>query len=302
MSVSAPSLAFLKKPQFQYGLIIIIPFIFVVVLYIIGWSQSQFRCIDLFRPLRYPFIISEQISGCRTFSDLNNYQARITAGQLESIINIKAKEGVKIEANEAYTYAFGRAKIEEYARKNKITVSDEEVNKEVAKEIKDLGGQDRFLGSKTMEERKAEVKGVLLQSKVEDKLIDFVDAEWVALRWDVRVDEAWKPNISLLRVDASNALSAAKNSFEAGESAEQAQKAVENSGANLSNYGFNLGDRQKLVINEETAKPYKSVVGARPGVTDIICDDRFCVVFKIFKTNNGDYSSMEVFLGDLKGW
>lgn len=284
------------------ALFLALPLVLISIVYVWGWSQSSFKCISWTRPIIFLFNSQEQYVECKTFSDLENVKVSITNKDLTNVLNLLAKSGTNISKEEAAKYALGRAKIEEYANRNNIYVSEKEINAEVEKETKELGSESMFLGKKTMEERRMEVRGVLLQTKVENSLIKYIDAEWVALRWDVRLDELWKPEVTSLKTTAQKALTAARVSFQSGATVEQAQKAAETSGVDLSKHGFNLGDRQKLFIDEQTAQPYKSAVGAEIGVTEIFCDNRFCAVFKIYKTNNGAYDSFGDFLGDLKGW
>lgn len=278
------------------------PIVLIFIIYLWSWSQSSFKCISFTRPILFLFNSQEQYAQCKTFSDLGNKKVNITSKDLNNVILLLSKSGNKISKDEAAKYALGRAKIEEYADLNNIYVSEKEIDTEVEKEKKELGSEIMFLYNKTMDERRMEVRGVLLQTKVEISLIKYIDAEWVALRWDVRLDELWKPEVTSLKTTAQKALTAARVSLQSGATAEQAQKAAETSGVDLSKHGFNLGDRQKLFIDEQTAQPYKSAVGAKIGVTDIVCDNRFCAVFKIYKTNNGAYDSFDDFLGDLKGW
>ncbi len=281
-----------------------LPLVFISIIYVWSWSQSSFRCISWTRPIIFLFNSQEQYVSCKTFSDLGNASVSITNKDLNTVIDLmsKAKSGTKISKEEAAKYALGRAKIEKYAELNNIFVSEKEIDAEVDKETKELGSEIMFLYNKTMAERRMEIRGFLLQTKVESSLIKYIDAEWVALRWDVRLDELWKPEVTSLKTTAQKALTAARVSFQSGATAEQALKAAETSGVDLSKLGFNLGDRQKLFIDGQTAQPYKSAVGAEIGVTDIFCDNRFCAVFKIYKTNNGAYDSFDDFLGELKGW
>jgi len=270
----------------------------VVSLYIFGWRQSNFKCWSWDRPIRFLFNSSEQLYACRYFSDLG-FGVEVTKEQVNEVIEERKASSANLSVEEAANTVLGQAKIEEYAKRNNITVSDEEINNELEKVYKEYGGKEKFLGAVPQGDNKVQIRGSLLQKKVEAKVVDYASADFVALRWDVFKSEIWQPKIEELREEAKKDLviigEALKNNLGPKEAAKAAS-------VDQGKFGFNLGESFKLYRDPGNPQPYLKALDLPLGVSDPICDDRFCVVFRILEANDGSYSSLEDFLGGLTGW
>jgi len=232
------------------------------------------------------------------FSDLNNYRADITNKQLNDIIGLMAKSGQNIDANEAYKYAFGRAKVAEFARMNGIALTNEEVDKAVEAATKEAGSSAKFLGNKTPDERREEITGYLLQKKVADKAVAYLLADTADIRWDWVKDEIWQPKKAELQAEAKAKLEQVKSKLKGGLNVEEAVKGIEVDSAKFSFQNFSDSTWAK----GSTPKDYQKVFGFPKGVSEVLCDDRQCIILNIKKVNDGAYESMEKFFGGLKGW
>jgi len=267
------------------------------ILYAYGWGQSRFKCVDLVRPVLHPLDSQEQVAACTSFKDLNNFKVIATKGELDKIIKERAKSDATIDYSVAQEYALGRAKIREYAKEHDIFVSDEEISEEVT--LAKSGGREVYLNGFSMVERRAQVEGYLLQKKVQAKAVTYKITDYVALRWDVVKPEVWQPKVAELKEEAKRDLLPIKNALLRDLSP---REAVGESSADQTKFGFNLGTNQRLTKANTNAGFYQQAFKLPNGVSDPFCDNRVCVVFRILGGNNGEYDSMDEFLGGLKGW
>lgn len=278
-----------KLPKKTLVSIIFIAIIIIVsagTVYAWGWSQSNFKCISWIRPITNPFNSDKQIYACRTFADLNGYSVNVTKVDLEKIVAQRKKSGASITINEAEAFAFGRAKIAEAARIYNVTVSDAEIKAELG-----------TLGVSA--ETRQQVTGYLLQHKLEKVIVGYRIADVVLVRWDWRKTEYWKPEITQLRDEARKNLVLVKSELEKGATLKEATKAAVFDQGKFSVYS---NTNEELIYNPQSSSGFRNITILPKGVSDVICDDRLCGLFKVTGGNDGKYHSFDEFMGGLKGW
>ena len=271
-------------------MIVICMIILIVGLY--GLSQSSFKCSDILRAVKYPRQAEQQIISCRTFSDLGGYRVDITEADKVAFLEEMASLERTVVEEDVEKYLFGRAKIQEYASQNNITVSEAELDKEIEKVSKeaqrDVGDQREY------------IRGFILQRKVEEHAVAFIIADYVALRWDIFKPEIWQPKKDELSLEATKSLTKVQESMKKGTEFDEAVKSGE---VDELKFGFNKAINQRFTYSgEEASKIYNDATKLQEGVSEIFCEDRFCVVFNVTKSTGGTYNTMDEFMEGLLGW
>lgn len=303
MSQAAQSSNFFKSRIFGIILILSIPLTLIVSIYVFAGYQSKFKCFSFWNPILHPFVLNDQIIDCKTYTDLGGYTKNVSKSELDKIKDELTSSTHKPTNEEVTLTAFGRAKIEEYARRNNITVSEDEVNKELEENYKIYGGKDKFIATvsnlgSSFDEKKTQIRGGLLQKKVEEKVIAKVYADSADIRWDWRRDDLWMPQKEELKKEAKEKLEIVRANMKKGMSLDQSSQ-----GLNLdeSKFGYHT-NQQGEWIPKSTPKEYTKIFKLPVGVSEVFCDDRQCIVLNITKNNNGKYASHDDLMGGLLAW
>lgn len=279
----------LTKRRIHLPIAFFIIFVFLVFsTYTLSFAQSSFKCWSTFRPLRYPFIIKQQVIACTNFADLNEAKVSVTKNEIDKIIAEKERQGEEISEDRAIKIAFGRAKIEQFAKQNDISVQEVDFEQE-AKDI--LTEESSFLFDQE------QLRGILLQKEVELKAVSYSVADWVILKWFETSDS----EIKKLRTDAKKILDTAKADFEKGRPLNKTLGLVD-AKVRSTSFLVEFGQSEKWFFTLEAQELNREISVLPDGVSNVLCDDAQCIVLNIYGGNKGEYLSMQEFFGDLKGW
>ena len=235
------------------------------------------------------------VFACKPFADLGNFKATITKTELDKIIAERKRHGEEnINSDGAMKYACGRAKIEQAAKVYGVSVSKEEINAQLELSYKEFGSKEGLLAKTPLEELKPQVRGVLLEKKLEEKIVVFRTGDAIMVRWDFVKD--WDKNIQSRQDEAKKILDPIKSELSKGVSSGEATKS-----ATFDKAKFGIGGDSNFKFSAATANLNASVLPLK-GVSDILCDDRSCTVYRTTGGNDGKYSTFKEFMGDLKEW
>jgi hypothetical protein len=270
----------------------------LVILYVFGWSQSNFKCPNFSRPLQYPLNSDEQVKACMSFKDLSNFKVEATKNQIDNMIAEKKDEGTTIGKDETLKFIFGRTKIEEFAKRNNITISDEELNEAIREAVKKARGEAILYKGKNPDIENSKIKGQLLQKKVEAATVNYRIVDYVSLRWDMLA--GWQSHSKESSQEATTYLMTVKNYLKNEDlSPKEASVLANVDGKKFVTY---LGSAKKISKGNVADDVYLKALKLPKGVSDPICNDRLCAVFRVLKVHNGAYASMKEFMEGLNGW